>query len=289
MELMNNVYDTFLNIYEDEPAEVLSTGIPRLDRMLDGGIKKGSIIDIRGRTGSGKSLLAISIIKSNPGKTIIYVNANKKYNKDFLIKAGVNTSNIVVIDTNIAEDIFNILFRIMPDRKADIVVIDDIASLKSKYNDDERVATLLSERMKDFSWCVSKYQSVIILINQNRNVMGQKVYIAQKILNKKSSYIFECLKRSLLRYENEYIGQKMGICLLKPVLENDYVEVRTFYNKGIDERLELIEFSIEIGLLEKRGNWIFFQEENLGNGIYNAAINIDADKIVLLKERLSNG
>ncbi len=49
-------------------AEVIKTGMPGLDKMLDGGLPKGSISTISGPTGSGKSTLALQFLVNGARK-----------------------------------------------------------------------------------------------------------------------------------------------------------------------------------------------------------------------------
>ena len=287
---LNKIYESFLNIEDDYTINKFKTGISKLDFCLCGGFNEGNLVDFRGGTSSGKSLVALSIIKANLNKNIIYINANKKYCFNFMEKANIDASKIKVINTNCAEDIFNILFRIMPEKLANIIVFDDIASLKAKFNDNENVASIFKKYKDDFLWCLSRYKSLAIFINQNRFIKGEEVYICQRLLDKKANYILYFKQKSLLRYNNNYIGQKIKISINKPILENNEIDIRAFYNKGIDEILDYIDMGLYLKIVTTSGNWLYFNDINLGNGIYNSSIFLRDNKIIFdkIKNKVNN-
>lgn len=259
---------------------MIRTGLDKLDILLNGGIKKGSIVDFRGDTGTGKSLAALSIIKSNIDKNIIYINVNKKYSKNFLYKIGIDPSKVIIIDTNCSEDIFNILLRILPEKKADIIIFDDISQLKSKF-EDKNISDIIKEYKERFWWCVSKYRCVSIFINQNRYILGEEFYIAENLLNKNANYVFYFNVKQLIRYRHEYIGQIMNIRVDKPISNYGEVNIRSFYNKGVDEVLELIDVALNLNIINKKGNWMQYNGVTMGNGLYNSSLFLKRNKNIL--------
>ena len=62
-----------------EEEERMSSGIPELNRVLGGGIVKGSLVLVGGDPGIGKSTLLLQICRNlaNEGKKIVYVSGEE--------------------------------------------------------------------------------------------------------------------------------------------------------------------------------------------------------------------
>ena len=91
--------------------ESISTGSHSLDRAIGiGGIPRGRITQLAGKESSGKTMLALSCIKSfldeNPDNTALFIDAEYTYDPDWAESLGVDTSRVMVIKTNDAKKIF---------------------------------------------------------------------------------------------------------------------------------------------------------------------------------------
>jgi circadian clock protein KaiC len=67
----------------------ISTGIPNLDKLIEGGFKKNSINLVAGDPGSGKSIFAMQFLmegikKGEPGVFITFEEKKKKFYEDML-------------------------------------------------------------------------------------------------------------------------------------------------------------------------------------------------------------
>lgn len=91
--------------------EAISTGSPSLDESIGiGGIPMGRITQFAGQESSGKTMLALSCIKSyldeNPNNTALFIDAEYTYDPEWASGQGVDTSRVMVIKTNDAKAIF---------------------------------------------------------------------------------------------------------------------------------------------------------------------------------------
>ena len=88
--------------------ERLSTGIPELDSMLEGGIPKGFTADITGEPGTGKTILCIHFIARgiNEGDKCIYVTTEESRESiitqasqfGFDFSKGISDKKLIIID-----------------------------------------------------------------------------------------------------------------------------------------------------------------------------------------------
>lgn len=114
---------------KDEPR--YSTGMGELDRVLGGGIVKGSLILLGGDPGIGKSTILLQICEyMGRDLKILYVSGeeSRRQLKLRALRLGVNSENLFVLaETDVERVIENI--RVM---KPDIVMIDSIQTMMMK-------------------------------------------------------------------------------------------------------------------------------------------------------------
>lgn len=122
----------------------VSTGIDRLDDMLGGrGFWQGSTVMISGHSGTGKSLIALSMAATacERGETVIYFSFEESPEQivrdvrsvGLRLKAHLDSGNLVIrsqrpVERGLEEHVIR-LIRSIDDLKPDLVVIDPISSL----------------------------------------------------------------------------------------------------------------------------------------------------------------
>ena len=98
--------------------DAISTGSPLLDEAIGiGGVPKGRVTQLAGQESSGKTMLALSCIKSyldqNPDNTALFIDAEYTYDPEWAKSQGVDISRVMVIKTNDAKTIFEGLIGTM--------------------------------------------------------------------------------------------------------------------------------------------------------------------------------
>ena len=104
------------------------TGLKELDRVLGGGIVKGSLILVGGDPGIGKSTLLLQICqKAGEDKKILYVSGEESEGQIKLRaeRLGVTTENLYLMSETDAE----IIIDSINDIKPQIVIIDSIQTI----------------------------------------------------------------------------------------------------------------------------------------------------------------
>lgn len=116
-------------VVDDE--ERYSTGIKELDRVLGGGIVKGSLILVGGDPGIGKSTLLLQVCeKVRAGSKVYYVSGEESVKQIKMRADRLNVSNpelLMVAETN-----YNAIEKLLVAEKPGIVIID---SIQTMFND----------------------------------------------------------------------------------------------------------------------------------------------------------
>lgn len=90
--------------------DIISTGLPGLDDVLGvGGILRGSIIEIFGDEGTGKTALALYLAKryQKAGKAVLYIDSERTLTKETIESAGVEKENFYILKENALEKVLN--------------------------------------------------------------------------------------------------------------------------------------------------------------------------------------
>lgn len=112
-----------------EEEQRTTTGMGELDRVLGGGIVKGSLILVGGDPGIGKSTLLLQICETigNQQKNVLYVSGEESVAqiKMRAERLGVETSNLALL----AETSVSTIESLIKETKPDLVIIDSIQTI----------------------------------------------------------------------------------------------------------------------------------------------------------------
>ncbi len=153
-------------------------GVPALDAAVGGGFPVGRMVEFYGLQSSGKSLIAQYIIANaqKVGGECVYVDAEGSFDPVFAKTLGVDTDNLVIVQTGIGEDIIDTIAETL---KAEpmVVVVDSVGAMITRDESEESVekvfmapkARLLSKGLAKLN-AVNK-KTLIIFINQLRKAI----------------------------------------------------------------------------------------------------------------------
>ena len=118
---------------EADEDDRMDTGIEELNRVLGGGIVKGSLVLVGGDPGIGKSTLLLQVCQrlSAAGRKLLYISGEESL-KQIKLRAnrmGEFTDNLYLL----CETSLDIIRGIIEQQKPDMVVID---SIQTMYNEE---------------------------------------------------------------------------------------------------------------------------------------------------------
>jgi recombination protein RecA len=121
-----------------EAVDVISTGSYALDKTIGIlGIPRGRITQFAGAEASGKTLLALQIVKKWQEEHLdnwaLWIDAEYSFNKAWAIELGVDVTRLIIKSENMGSTIFNMLCGIPnsknPEKKDKTGFLDDIIAL----------------------------------------------------------------------------------------------------------------------------------------------------------------
>ena len=186
----------FLDGSGEAPTDVkefISTGSSMLDLAIanrpNGGIPVGRITEITGMEAAGKSLVAAHILAETQkkGGLAVYIDTESAASTDFLEAIGVNISNLLYVQMESLEDIFetmeDIIVKIRESSKDRLVtiVVDSVAGASTQNEiegnyDKEGWATdkalIISKAMRKITNMIARQRICLVFTNQLRMKLG---------------------------------------------------------------------------------------------------------------------
>lgn len=195
----------------------LSTGFKKLDNIIGEGIPKGTITEIYGAVGTGKTTLALNIIKQaqQQDKISLYFDCDYSWNKAYATKIGIDFDIFDVIISKPNEYMLQAIENLIEKNLIDLIVIDTITSLAMGRE-------LLFGILKNLNQKIQKHNITVILLSQVRHSFSKEETVIYKQLME--FYI-------ALRIRLEYISSKKqdGKLLYKTI--NTHVVQNKFDNE----------------------------------------------------------
>ncbi|MFX0068651.1 MAG: AAA family ATPase [Candidatus Hodarchaeota archaeon] len=169
-------------------VKILSTGVKNIDKLLNGGIKGGTLTHAYGKARSGKTTLAIqtAVNVAVSGWRTLYVDAENSFSPQRLRQISgtsfdrVAKEIVVFKPTTFVEQsniVDNIEKYIVP--KVKLIIVDTIATLyRVELGDSQRNFALNRELNRQLAMLLGlakKYGIAILITNQVRDVMVEGV------------------------------------------------------------------------------------------------------------------
>jgi recombination protein RecA len=266
-------------------VETLSTGSLALDLALGvGGLPKGRIIEIYGPESSGKTTFCLSVIAEaqKRGGLAAFIDVEHALDPKYARVVGVNLDDLLVSQPDSGEDALNIMETLIRSNSIDVIVLDSVAALITKAELDGQMgdmtmgsqARLMSQAMRRLTAVVSKTNCVCIFTNQIREKIGVMFGSPETTSGGRALKFFASIRIDIRRKDQiklpdgKIIGNRTKIKIVKNKVAPPFTEVEfdIMYDEGISKTGSLLDLALEHKILEKKGAWIAYNGELIGQG-----------------------
>lgn len=267
-------------------TERLGTGSISLDIVTGGGYGKGRIIELIGMESSGKTTIALHAIieaqKAEPNKRVAFIDVEHAFDRKYAEALGVDMENIIISQPDYAEQALDIAETLIKTGKISVCVIDSVAALVPKAEmegemEDQQMglqARLMSKAMRKLTPIVGASDTVLIMINQYREKIGiaygsPKVASGGNALKFYASIRIEVSRKAGDKdSDGNIINNRVTCKTIKNKLAPPFRECSFDINfgEGIDRVGEVLDISVESGIVKKAGSWFSYGETKLGQG-----------------------
>lgn len=266
--------------------DVIPSGVLPLDVALGiGGYPKGRIVEIFGPEGSGKTTIALCAIAEaqKAGGIAAFIDAEHALDPRLALTLGVNIEDLYLAQPDSGEQALYVLDQLVRTGAVDIVVVDSVAALTPQAEIDGRIgesqmglqARLMSYSLRRLASIISKTNCIVVFINQLRATIPTgyspgptETTTGGRALKFYASVRLEVRRGKKLDKGDVTIGHELYLKVVKNKLAPPFRVAHTslIYGKGIPTGVAVVDMAIDYGVINKKGAWLAYKGETLGQG-----------------------
>jgi recombination protein RecA len=270
------------------PVEAIPSGSLSLDLALGiGGIPRGRITEIFGPESSGKTTLGQHIIAETQkrGGIAAYIDVEHALDPTYAHRCGVNVEEMYISQPDTGEQALEITEALVRSGAVDIIIIDSVAALASQAEIEGEMgdthvalqARLMSQALRKLAAAIGKTGTAVVFINQLREKVGivfgnPEVTPGGRALKFYSSVRIDLRRADTIKQGNEIIGSHVKARVVKNKVAAPFrsAEFDIMFDHGISREGDLLDLSVQLGLVSKSGAFFSYGDIRLGQGRENA-------------------
>src|SRR5437899_5865224 len=265
--------------------EVIPTGALAMDLALGvGGLPRGRVVEIFGPESSGKTTLMLHVIANAQasGGLAAFIDAEHALDPAYAKKLGVNLDDLLVSQPDSGEEALTICETLARSNALDVIVIDSVAALvpKAELEGEMGMATmgmqarLMSQALRKLTALLSKSKATCIFTNQLREKVGVMFGNPETTPGGKALKFYASVRMDIRRKDalkdtaGNAVGNHVKVKVVKNKVAPPFAEAEfdIIFNHGINKEGSILDVGIENGVVEKKGAWLQFEGELIGQG-----------------------
>lgn len=269
-------------------VDVIPTGSLSLDIALGaGGLPRGRVIEIFGPESSGKTTLALHVVREaqKKGGRVAFIDAEHALDPEYAKVIGVNVNELLISQPDTGEEALNILETLVRSGGIDVVVVDSVAALTPRVEIEGEMgaqhmglqARLMSQALRKLTAITAKSKTMVIFINQIRMKIGimfgnPETTPGGNALKFYSSVRLDVRRKAQLKRGEDVIGNRVAVKVVKNKVAPPFkiAEFDLMFGHGISYEADVLTAGLKYGVVLRTGNTYAFKEEKFGVGVEQA-------------------
>ena len=240
-----------------------------------GGIAGNKITALAGESSTGKTFFCLGVVQhfleSNPDAGVIYFESESAISKDLIDSRGIDTNRMLIVPVTTVQEFRTQAIKILdkyliqvPDKRQPLMfVLDSLGMLSTtkevedteagKDTRDMTRAQVVKSIFRVLTLKLGKANVPMLVTNHTYDVVG--AYIPTKEMGGGSGLKYAASTIIYLSKKKEKDGKEVVGNIIKCktakarlTKENNQVEVRLYYDKGLDKHYGLLELGEKYGL-----------------------------------------
>lgn len=274
----------------------------QLSGSLYGGLSNNKISAICGESSTGKSFLAIGIVRhfleSNPKASVAYFDTEAAITKAMLEERGVDTKRVLIIEPDTIQSFRTKALKILEmyekqsvkDRGPMLFVLDSLGMLSTskemedsaegKETRDMTKAQVIKATFRVLTLRLARAKIPMIVTGHVYSAVGS--YVPTNVISGGSGTIYASstiamISKSKDREGTDVVGNFIKSRLVKGRLakENSVVTMKLSYKTGLDKYYGLLELAEKYDIIKKTGTRYELPD---GTKVFGKAINSEPEK-----------
>ncbi|MGC9346981.1 MAG: recombinase RecA [Anaerolineae bacterium] len=291
-------------------VETVPTGSLALDIALGvGGLPRGRITEIYGPEGSGKTTIAQHIVAQvqKHGGVAAFIDMEHALDPRYAAQCGVDIDSLYISQPDTGEQALEIAEALVRSGAVDVIVIDSVAALVPRAEIEGEMgdshpglqARLMSQALRKLSGVIKQSNTIMVFTNQLRMKIGvlfgsPETTSGGRALKFYASVRLDVRRIKSIKYQGEMLGHTCRVRVTKNKVAAPFrvAEFDIMFGEGISHEGDLLDVGLDLGILDKRGSYYYFEDENFAQGRENSKTYLKenpefADNIeALIRERL---
>ena len=265
-------------------VDAIPSGSLLLDEALGvGGYPKGRIIEIFGPESSGKTTLALHAIAEcqKKGGRAAFIDAEHAIDPVYAKNLGVDINELILSQPDNGEQALEIVEMLADSGSISLIIVDSVAALVPQAELDGEMgdssvglqARLMSKAMRKIAGILNKKECAVIFINQLREKVGvmygnPETTSGGRALKFYASVRIDIRRTEAIKQGADIIGNTCRVKIVKNKVSPPFkqCEIDIIYGQGISKEGEILDRSVELGLIKKAGSWFEYNGSKIAQG-----------------------
>lgn len=274
----------------------ISTGALSLDIALGiGGLPRGRVVEIFGPEASGKTTVCLHVVSNaqKAGGICAFIDTEHALDPQYAGVIGVNTADLLVSQPDCGEDALNIAETLVRSNAVDVLVVDSVAALVPRAEIEGQMgdshmglqARLMSQALRKLTGAINKSRTTVIFTNQLREKIGVMFGSPETTPGGRALKFYASVRLDIRRTatikaaSGEALGSRVKVKVVKNKMAPPFrvAEFDIMFAEGISRTGSILDVALEHKIIDKRGSWFSFGEEQIGQGREQSKQALDED------------